>query len=72
MPGRRADDDLRLERSWVWAADAERRWVRAFRLLLTPEPAEHGAQAQEERRDEQTGGGLRPCFDGSAGGAADD
>ncbi len=41
--GRRCKGDtLRLDRSWVWTADAERRWVRAFRLLLTPEPGEQG------------------------------
>ncbi len=42
MPGRRMVNELRPVRSWVWAVDAERRWVRAFRLLLTPEPGEQG------------------------------
>ena len=38
--GRRCKGDaLRLDRSWVWTADAERRWLRAFRLLLTPDAA---------------------------------
>ncbi len=72
MPRRRVDDGLQVGHSWVWTADAERRWVRAVRLLRTPETAEHGAQAQEERRAEHAGGGLRPGLDGSAGGAADD
>jgi len=72
MPRRRADDDLRLGRAWVWATDAERRWVRAFRLLLTPEPVARAAQAGEGHGDEHGGGGLRAGLDGPAGRAADD
>ncbi len=72
MPRRRADDDLRLGRSWVWVADAERRWVRAFRLLLTPEPVARAAQVGEGHGDEQDRGSLRAGLDGPADRAADD
>jgi hypothetical protein len=41
MARRRKGDALCPSRAWVWTADAERRWLRAFRLLLTPdEPAQ--------------------------------
>jgi hypothetical protein len=41
MPRRRGDVERHLSRSWVWRLDAERRWLRVFRLLLmvqAPEP----------------------------------
>jgi hypothetical protein len=37
MPRRPEQCELHPSRSWIWAADAERRWLRAFRLLLDAE-----------------------------------
>jgi hypothetical protein len=34
MPRRCEVRELAVRHSWVWTADAERRWVRAVRLLL--------------------------------------
>lgn len=70
--GRRGEGDtLRLGRAWVWTADAERRWLRAFRLLATPEPGEPGDRRQEVD-DGDDRGGLRAGLDGAAGGEPDD
>ena len=71
MARRCKDSTLCPERSWVWTADAERRWVRAFRLLLTPEVAEPGARGQEVGHGEDRGG-LRARIDGATGGEPDD
>ncbi len=40
--------DLRPSHSWVWTADAERRWLRAFRLLLVPEGKERADCLEQE------------------------
>ena len=73
MPRRRWHDDLRVSRSWVWAADAERRWVRAFRLLLTPDAVICSTREPEEvHGDEQDRGRVRSGLDRAASRAADD
>ena len=71
MARHRKGGTLRPDRSWVWTADAERRWVRAFRLLLTPELAGTGDRGQEVSAGEDRGG-LRTGLDGAAGGEPDD
>jgi hypothetical protein len=35
MPRRRTELALRARRAWVWRVDAEWRWQRALRLLLS-------------------------------------
>lgn len=47
MPRRRDECELTMCRSWVWRVDAERRWLRALRLLLETEP---GATSKRRRR----------------------
>jgi hypothetical protein len=66
MPRRRTDLALRARRGWVWRADAEWRWRRALRLLLSV----RGAQAREVASDD--GGGVRTSFNRSASREADD
>lgn len=62
MPRRREPCELHPHRSWVWAADAERRWLRAVRLLLDTEPG--GCREREgERSDGATGRNVRPGLD---------
>jgi len=65
MPRRRTDLALRARRGWVWRADAEWRWRRALRLLLSV----RGAQAREVASGD--GGGVRTSFDRSANREAD-
>jgi hypothetical protein len=54
MPRSRIPPDLHLSRSWIWTADAERRWLRAFRLLLTSEPPKEVAIVGTEESDAYT------------------
>ena len=71
--GRRCKGDaLRLDRSWVWTADAERRWLRAFRLLLDPPVTESDGGRRQEQGDGQDRGRVCMGLDETAGGAADD
>ena len=72
MPRRRKDGALRLSRSWVWMAEAERRWLRAFRLLLDPPVTESDGGRRQEQGDGQDRGRVCTGLDGTAGGAADD
>src|SRR3712207_7760682 len=51
MPRQGASPELQLRRTWVWMADADRRWLRAFRLLLEAEPAESADRMEEETDD---------------------
>jgi len=71
MSRRYTGADLRPSHSWVWTADAERRWLRAFRLLLSPEEPGPGVQ-REEGDDAHDCGGVCTGLDGAAGRAADD
>lgn len=68
MAKRREDDALCPSRAWVWTADAERRWLRAFRLLLTPGGPAQDARRQEVR-DEGDRGSVGTGLDGGTGGA---
>ena len=72
MAGRRVNEALVLRRDFVRADDAERRWRRAFQVLLQVAPAVPASPAAEEGRDGHDGGGLRAGFDGAASRAADD
>ena len=71
MVRRRKGDALCPGRAWVWTADAERRWLRAFRLLLTPDEPAQGAR-QQEGDDGQERGGVRAGLDRPAGGESVD
>ena len=70
MARRREERALCPSRSWVWTADAERRWLRAFRLLLTPDEPAQGARRQEGEAGHDRGG-VRTGLDGAAGGEPD-
>ncbi len=60
MARRRKDDALCPSRSSVWTADAERRWSRAFRLLLSPEESAQDTRQQEVRDGEDSGSRRAP------------
>jgi len=64
--------DLRPSQSWVWTADAERRWLRAFRLLLAPERQEQADSPKQEDEHGEDCGRLRAGLDGAAGSGSDD
>ncbi len=64
--------DLRASQSWVWTPDAERRWLRAFRLLLAPEGTEQVDCLEQEDEHGEDRGRLRAGLDGAAGGEPDD
>src|SRR5438270_670934 len=73
MSRSRIPPDLYLRRSWVWTADAERRWLRAFRLLLSSEPATDVAIARTEESDVCTASRLvRAGLDRAAGRESND
>ena len=72
MSRRSIGADLRPTRSWAWTADAERRWLRAFRLLLTPEGQEPADCREQEDEHGEDRGRLRAGLDGAAGGEPDD
>jgi len=70
MARRRQDTALCPDRSWIRTADAERRWLRAFRLLLSPDEQEQGAR-QEEGNHGQDRRSVCAGLDGAAGGEPD-
>jgi hypothetical protein len=67
MVRRRKDGALCPGRSSVWTADAERRWLRAFRLLLSPEEPARDTR-QQEVCDGEDCGRIRAGLNGTAGG----
>ena len=70
MARRRQDTDRCPDRSWVWTADAERRWLRAFRLLLSPDGQEQRVRQEDGNHGHDR---RRVCagLDGAAGGEPD-
>src|SRR5215211_4251834 len=71
MPRQGASPELQLRRTWVWMADADRRWLRAFRLLLEAEPAE-SAERMEEETDDAACRAVCPGLDRSPSREPDD
>ena len=66
MPRRRTELAQRARRGWVWRADAEWRWQRALRFLISI------CGAKEREASSGDGGGVRSSFDGPSSREADD